>query len=110
MNACASRGRSRETMHWPALVPADLYLDARRPEWAVYEACGRIKFQRWGRYGELPKVSVGAGLPEVVEVLEAGATMVNSLGGKVCSVTSGDPDAAPPSPTSGSRFPRGTTS
>jgi len=56
MNACASRGRSR----WPALVPADLYLDARRPEWAVYEACGRIRFQHMGRYAELPRVRIGA--------------------------------------------------
>jgi len=63
MNACASRGQSR----WPAVFPADLYLDMRQRSWAVWEACGRIRFQRWGRHGEIPKVLVA--VPEVVEAL-----------------------------------------
>jgi hypothetical protein len=64
--------RIQVTPAWLAVVPADAYLDARQGAWAMYEICGKIRFQRWGRYDELPKILIDAGLVEVIEALTSG--------------------------------------
>jgi hypothetical protein len=64
--------RVQVTPAWPAVVPADAYLDARRPEWAAFETCGKIRFRRMGRHDELPKILIDAGLTDVISALTPG--------------------------------------